>query len=83
MFSRVLDWLKAQKKIDLKALLAEHASSNDDPAASQTAKADTKFLYQGYILIFGDLAMLLSDKGANFISSIIDEMYKLLSVRKL
>ena len=29
MLSTVLDWLKAQKKIDLKALLAEHASSEE------------------------------------------------------
>ena len=29
MLSAVLDWQKAQKKMDLKALLAEHASSKD------------------------------------------------------
>ena len=29
MLSTVLDWLKAQKKIDLKALLAEHTSSEE------------------------------------------------------
>ena len=29
MLSAVLDWLKAQKKADLKALLAEHASSEE------------------------------------------------------
>ena len=29
MLSTVLDWLKAQKKTDLKALLAEHASSKE------------------------------------------------------
>ena len=29
MFSAVLDWLKAQKKTDLKALLAEHTSSKE------------------------------------------------------
>ena len=29
MFSAVLDWLKAQKKTDLKALLVEHASSKE------------------------------------------------------
>ena len=49
----------------------------------QTAKTVTKFLYQGYILIFGALARLLSDWGAHFISSIIDEMCKLLGMRKL
>ena len=49
----------------------------------QTAKTVTKFLYQGYILIFGAPARLLSDWGANFMSNIKDEMYKLLSMRKL
>ena len=29
MLSAVLNWLKAQKKTDLKALLAEHASSEE------------------------------------------------------
>ena len=29
MLSAVLHWLKAQKKTDLKAPLAEHASSNE------------------------------------------------------
>ena len=49
----------------------------------QTAKTVAKFLYQGYILIFGAPARLLSDWGMNFISSIIDEMCKLLGVKKL
>ena len=30
MLSAVFDWLKAQKKTDLKTLLAEHASSKKD-----------------------------------------------------
>ena len=30
MLSAVLDWLKAQKKTDLKALIAEHTSSEED-----------------------------------------------------
>ena len=50
---------------------------------NQTAKTVAKFLYQDYILIFVALAMLLSDCGANFMSNIIDEMCKLLSVKKL
>ena len=50
---------------------------------NQTAKTVAKFLYQGYILISGALARLLSDWGANFMSSIIDEMCKLLGMRKL
>ena len=49
----------------------------------QTAKTVTKSLYQGYISIFGALARLLSDQGANFMSSIIDEMCTLLSMKKL
>ena len=49
----------------------------------QTTKTVTKFLYQGYILIFGALTRLLSDWGANFISSIIGEMCKVLGIKKL
>ena len=50
---------------------------------NQTAKTVPKYLYQGYILIFGALARLLSDRGANFISSVINEMCRILSVKKL
>ena len=49
----------------------------------QTAKTVIKFLYQGYILILGALARLLSDHGANFMSSIIGKMCKLLGMKKL
>ena len=49
----------------------------------QTAKTVTTFLYQGCILIFGAPARLLGDQGVHFISSIIDEMCKLLSMKKL
>ena len=49
----------------------------------QTIKTVIKFLYQGCILIFGDPARLLSNWGVNFISSIIDEMCKLFSVKTL
>ena len=49
----------------------------------QTAKTVTKFLYQGDILIFGALARLLSNWGANFMSSIIDKLCVLLSIKKL
>ena len=49
----------------------------------QTAKTFAKFLYQGYISIFGALARLLSDRGANFMSSVINEMCKILSMKKL
>ena len=50
---------------------------------NQTAKTIAKFLYQGYILIFGALVRLLSDRGANFMSSVIEEMCKILGVKKL
>ena len=50
---------------------------------NQTAKMVTRFLYQGYIPIFGALARLLSDQGANFMGSIIDEMCMLLGMKKL
>ena len=51
--------------------------------SDQTAKTIAKYLYQGYILIFGAPSRLLSDRGANFMSSVIDEMCKILSVKKL
>ena len=49
----------------------------------QTAKTVTKFLWQGYILIFGALAKLLSDQGTNFESNIIRELCKLMSIWKV
>ena len=49
----------------------------------QTAKTVTKFLYQGYISVFEALARLLSDRGANFMSSVIEEMCKILGMKKL
>ena len=49
----------------------------------QTAKTIAKFLYQGYISIFGALARLLSDRVANFMSSVIDKVCKILSMKKL
>ena len=50
---------------------------------NQMAKTITKFLYQGYISIFGALARLLSDRGANFMSSMIDKISKILGMKKL
>ena len=49
----------------------------------QTAKTITKFLYQGYISIFGALVRLLIDRCANFMSSVIDEMCKILGMKKV
>ena len=50
---------------------------------NQTAKNITKFLYQVHISVFGALARLLSDRGANFMSSVIEEMCKILGIKKL
>ena len=50
---------------------------------NQITKTVAKFLYQGYILIFGALARFLSDHSLNFMSNIISEMCKLLGVKKL
>ena len=50
---------------------------------NQIAKTVAKFLYQGYISIFGASARFLSKWDANFTSSIIDEMFQLLSLKKL
>ena len=47
----------------------------------QTAKTITKFLYQGYISIFWAPARLLSDRGASFTSSVIQEMCKILGIK--
>ena len=49
----------------------------------QTAKTIAKFLYGGYISIFGAPARLLSDRGASFTSSIIDKLCNILSVKWL
>ena len=59
----------------------EHIMAHVTP--DQTAKTVAKFLCQGYILILGALTRLLSDWGANFMSSIIDELCALLGVKKL
>ena len=49
----------------------------------QTAKTVAKFLYGGYISIFGALARLLSDRGPSFTSSIIEELCKILGIQQL
>ena len=49
----------------------------------QTGKTVAKFLYQGYISIFKAQTRLLSNWGVNFTSIIINEMCKLLGMRKL
>ena len=47
----------------------------------QTVKPITKFLYGSYISIFGVPARLLSDRGASFTSSVIEEMCKILGIQ--
>ena len=49
----------------------------------QIVKTVTKFLYGGYISIFGALARLLSDRGASFTSSTMEELCKILGVKWL
>ena len=48
---------------------------------NQTAKTVAKFLYGGYISIFGAPARLLSDRGTSFASSIIEELCKILGIQ--
>ena len=50
---------------------------------NQTAKTIAKFLYGGYISIFGAPARLLSDRGTSFTSSIIEELCKILGIQQL
>ena len=47
----------------------------------QTAKTIAKFLYGGYITIFGCPARLLSDRGASFTSSVNEELCKILGIK--
>ena len=49
----------------------------------QTAKTVVKFLYRGYISIFEAPARFLSDRGASFMSRVIEEMCKILGVKWL
>ena len=49
----------------------------------QTVKTIAKFLYGGYISIFGALPRLLSDRGTSFTISIIEELCKILGIQQL
>ena len=57
---------------------AKHVLAHVMP--DQTAKTVAKFLYGGYISIFGAPARLLSDRGTSFTSSIIEELCKILGI---
>ena len=50
---------------------------------NQTAKTIAKFLYGGFISIFGAPARLLSDRGTSFTSSIIWELCEILGIQQL
>ena len=50
---------------------------------NQTANTITKFLYGGYISIFGAPARCLSDRGTSFTSSIIQKLCKILGIQPL
>ena len=52
-------------------------------APDQTAKTIAKFLYGGYISIFGAPARLLSNRGASFTSNVIEELCKILGIKQL
>ena len=47
----------------------------------QTAKTVAKFLYGGFISIFGALTRLLSDRVTSFTSSIIRELCEILGIQ--
>ena len=49
----------------------------------QITKTVAKFLYGGFISIFGALARLLSDRGTSFTSSIIKELCEILGIQQL
>ena len=49
----------------------------------QTVKTITKLLYGGYISILEAPTRVLSDRGANFTSSVIEEMCKILGIKQL
>ena len=50
---------------------------------NQTVKTVTKFLWQGYILVFGAPTKILSDQEANFASIIIRDLCKLMGIKKV
>ena len=52
-------------------------------APEQTEKTVAKDLYGGYISTFGAPTRLLSDRGASFTSSIIEELCKILGIKQL
>ena len=49
----------------------------------QTVRTVAKFLWQGYISIFGALTKLLSNQGAKFESNIFRELCELMGIQKV
>ena len=48
----------------------------------QTAKMVARVLYERFITVFGALAKLLSDRGANFISRLVEELCSAFGIQK-
>ena len=48
----------------------------------QTAKTVTKVFYKRFIAVFGAPAKLLSDRGANFTSALVEELCAAFSIQK-
>ena len=61
--------------------MLEHVLAYVTP--DQTAKTIAKFLYGGYISIFGELARLLSVRDTGFTSSIIEQLWMILGIKQL
>ena len=48
----------------------------------QTAKTVTKVFYEHFIVVFGAPAKLLSDRGANFTSALVEELCAAFGIQK-
>ena len=48
----------------------------------QTAKTVTKVFYEHFIAVFGAFAKLLSDRGANFTSALVEELCAAFGIQK-
>ena len=48
----------------------------------QTAKTVTRVLYEWFIAVFGAPAKLLSDRGANFTSRLVEELCSMFGIQK-
>ena len=48
----------------------------------QTAKTVVKVFYKHFIAVFGAPAKLLSDKGANFKSALVEELCAAFGIKK-